>query len=474
MTVLEAASAIRQKRLTSTDLTLDFLQRIKDWNPRLNAFQTVTAERAMEDARRADRELASGHDRGPFHGIPIAHKDLFCTQGILTTSGSKVFASFIPEHDAEVVRRFSDAGAVLLGKTAMHEHAYGISSNNPHYGPVRNPWDEQRIPGGSSGGSGAAIAAGLALLATGSDTGGSIRVPASYCGVVGLKPTFGLVSKRGVLPLGFSLDTAGPIAATVRDVAAALNVMAGGDLRDPSSAQRAAQDYTPPDEADLHGIRIGLPRHFFYEKLDPQIDNAVHLMAYTAQDLGATLEEVRVPDGEQLNAIAQITLLAEAAAVHEPYLRKQRAAYGDDVRALLEMGRLVPATDYLQAQRIRRRILGVYRNLFKKVDCLLVPCTPITAPLIGENEVEIGGVKEDVRLATTRLVRGVNALGLPALAMPAGLARGRMPIGLQLIGPAWSEALLLRIGAALEDRAGSIGPGCPALSGAQADAAAEA
>ncbi|NWF85802.1 MAG: amidase [Bryobacteraceae bacterium] len=454
MTVLEAAAALREGKLSSVDLTLDCLQLIKEWNPRLNAFQTITAERALEDARRADRELAAGADRGVFHGIPIAHKDLFCTKGILTTSGSKVFGGFVPREDAAVVERFAAAGAVLLGKTAMHEHAFGITSNNPHYGAVRNPWDLERIPGGSSGGSGAAVAAGLALLATGSDTGGSIRVPASYCGVVGLKPTFGLVSKRGALPLGFSLDTAGPLAATVRDAAAALNVMAGHDPLDPSSAKRPFEDYMPPERIDLTGLTIGLPRNFFFEKLDPQVDNAVHLMAYVAQDLGATLREVRVPDGEQLNAIAQICLLAEAASVHEPYLRKQRSAYGEDVRALLDMGRLIPATDYLQAQRLRRRMLKVYSILFREVDCLFVPCTPMAAPLIGQNQVLLGGEMEDVRLATTRLVRGVNALGLPALAMPAGQAQGSLPLGLQIIGPAWSEARLLRIGAALEDRIG--------------------
>ncbi len=458
MTVLEAAAALRAGRLTSVALTLDCLQRIKEWNPRLNAFQTITAERAMEDARRADGELAAGLDRGVFHGIPIAHKDLLCTKGILTTSGSKVFAAFVPHEDAAVVQRFAAAGAVLLGKTAMHEHAYGITSNNPHYGPVRNPWDEQRIPGGSSGGSAAAVAAGLALMATGSDTGGSIRVPASFCGIAGLKPTFGLVSKRGALPLGFSLDTIGPLAATVRDAAAALNVMAGHDPLDPASADRPSADFMPPGEIDLRGVTIGLPRNFFFEKLDLQVDNAVHLMAYTAQDLGARLREVRLPDGDQVNAIAQVSLLAEAAAVHEPYLRKRRAAYGDDVRALLDMGRLIPATDYLQAQRLRRRILGVYANVFREVDCLFVPCTPMAAPLIGQSQVSLGGAMEDVRLAATRLVRGVNALGLPALAMPAGLAQGRLPFGLQIIGPAWSEASLLRIGAALEDRIGICRP----------------
>jgi len=452
MTVLEAATALRQGRISSASLTLNCLQRIKDLNPSLNAFQTVTAERAMEDARRADRELASGMDRGPLHGIPIAHKDLLCTKGVLTTSGSKVFAAHVPDHDATVVGRFHDAGAVLLGKTAMHEHAFGITSNNPHYGAVHNPWDPDRIPGGSSGGSGAAVASGMALLATGSDTGGSIRVPASYCGIVGLKPTFGLVSKHGALPLGFSLDTVGPMALTVRDLAAALNVMAGHDPADPSSRSRPRVDFQPAAEADLRGVRIGLPGNFFFDRVDAQVDNAVHFMAYTAQDLGATLEEVRVPDGEQLNAIAQVTLLAEAASVHEPYIRKQRSAYGDDVRALLDMGRLIPATDYIQAQRLRRRMIGAFNAVFRRVDCLFVPCTPAPAPRIGEKETVIAGASEDVRLAATRLVRGVNALGFPSLAMPAGLTGERLPLGLQIIGPAWSEALLLRIGAAIEER----------------------
>ncbi len=452
MTVLEAAAALREGRITSAGLTLNCLQRIKDLNPSLNAFQTVTAERAMEDARRADRELASGLDRGLFHGIPIAHKDLLCTKGLLTTSGSKVFAEYVPDHDATVVRRFHDAGAVLLGKTAMHEHAFGITSTNPHYGPVRNPWDPERIPGGSSGGSAAAVAAGMAMLATGSDTGGSIRIPASYCGIVGLKPTFGLVSKRGALPLGFSLDTVGPMALTVRDAAAALNVMAGHDPSDPSSRPHPPVDYLPPAELDLRGVRIGLPRNFFFDRVDGQVDNAIHFMAYTAQDLGARLEEVRVPDGEQLNAIAHVTLLAEAASVHEPYVRKRRQAYGDDVRALLDMGRLIPATDYLQAQRLRRRMIGAFNAVFRRVDCLFVPCTPAPAPRIGEKETVIAGAAEDIRLAATRLVRGVNALGFPALAVPAGLTGERLPMGLQIIGPAWSEALLLRIGAAIEAR----------------------
>jgi len=455
MTVLEAAAALRRKKISAVELTVQCLARIEKHNPDLNAFITVTASSAMAEARKADEELASGLDRGTLHGIPVAHKDLFCTSGVRTTSGSRIFSEYVPDFDATVVRRLREAGAIMVGKAGMHEHAYGITSNNPHFGAVRNPWDPQRIPGGSSGGSAVAVATGMALMATGSDTGGSIRVPAAYCGLTGLKPTFGRVSKFGALPLGFSLDHVGPITRTVHDAAAMLQAMAGHDRRDSTSVDQPVPDFMPPQgEISLQGLRIGLPQNFFYEKLDTQVDNAVHFMAYTAQDLGAELVQVRVPDGNQLNVLAQVTLLAEAAAVHEPYIRKKRSSYGEDVRALIDMGRVLPATDYLQAQRLRKRILGVYLNMLTKVDCLLVPTTPIVAPLIGQNEVEIGSGMEDVRLASTRLVRGFNALGLPVLAMPAGFSPGGLPLGCQIVGRPWDEALLLRIGAALEIRTG--------------------
>jgi aspartyl-tRNA(Asn)/glutamyl-tRNA(Gln) amidotransferase subunit A len=347
-----------------------------------------------------------------------------------------------------------EAGAVMVGKTGLHECAYGITSTNPHFGAVRNPWDPARIPGGSSGGSAVAVATGMALAATGSDTGGSIRVPASYCGVTGLKPTFGRVSKRGVLPLGFSQDHIGPMTQTVRDTAAMLGAMAGHDPRDPSSVSKPVPHYMPANDLRLDGVKIGMPENFYFERLDPQVDNAVHFMAYTALDLGAELVSLRVPDGRQLNMIAQMTLLVEAASVYEPYLRRQRALFGEDVRTLLDMGRVIPAVDYVQAQRLRRRILGVYQSLLGKVDCLLVPSTPVAAPEIGQKDVEIGGTLEDTRLASTRLTRGFNALGLPVLAMPAGFTREGLPVGMQLVGRAWEEAALLRIGAALEDATG--------------------
>ncbi len=450
MTVLEAAAALRAGQVSSVELTLECLKKVEISNDALNAILTVTPEIALADARRADKELSSGLDRGPLHGIPVAHKDLLCTTNVKTTSGSKIFAEYVPNFDAAVVEKWREAGTVMIGKAHMHEHAYGITSNNPHYGPVRNPWDMRRIPGGSSGGSAAAVASGMCLLASGSDTGGSIRVPASYCGIVGLKPTFGLVSKYGALPLGFSLDHVGPMARTVRDAAVALQAMVGYDPRDAASVRRKTEDYFPPDDVSLSGVRIILPQNYYFEKVDTQVRSLVLGAAQKAESAGAQFVMGRVPDGEQLSTVAQVTLLSEAAAVHEPYMRKRRQDYGDDVLALLELGRTMPATHYIQAQRMRKRILGVFLQMLKKADCLLTPATPITAPLIGQETLDIGGELEDTRIASTRFVRGMNALGLPALVIPAGWTKDGMPVGIQLIGRPFGEAALFRIGAAME------------------------
>jgi aspartyl-tRNA(Asn)/glutamyl-tRNA(Gln) amidotransferase subunit A len=457
MTLLEAAARLRRGQLSSVELTTAALHRIEQLNPRLNAFLTITGEIALREARQADRERREGLDRGPLHGIPIAHKDLFCTRGVRTTAGSALWREYVPNFDAAAVERLREAGAVMLGKTHMHEHAYGITSDNPHFGAARNPWHPEHIPGGSSGGSAIAVAAGMAWLATGSDTGGSTRVPAAFCGITGLKPTFGLVSKYGAMPLAFSLDHVGVLTRTVRDAAVGLAALAGPDPRDPSSARRHLDDLLPPPVIDtLAGVKIGLPANFYFERVETQIDNAVHFMAYRAQDLGAELVEVRVADGRQLNTIAQVTLLVEAAATHEPYIRKRRALYGSDVRALIDMGRVIPGVDYVQAQRLRRRAQGVYRHLFQQVDCLLVPTVPLLAPRIGQQEVALAGQSEDTRLASTRLARGINALGFPAISIPAGLSRGGLPMGAQLIGPPFSEVRLLHIAAALEDATGHV------------------
>lgn len=448
--ILETAAALRQKKISSAELIEQALAQIARLNPQLNAFITVTDDLARRRARMLDDELARGIDRGPLHGIPIAHKDLFFTEGVRTTAGSKVFADFIPDHDATVVARLKNAGAVMVGKTGMHELAYGITSNNPHYGAVRNSCNPECIPGGSSGGSAVAVASGMAMLATGSDTGGSIRIPSSFCGIVGLKPTYGRVSKHGTFPLGFTLDHAGPMVRTVRDAAAALNIIAGNDPLDPTTSRRPVPNYMPDEHAAFAGLRIGRPSNFYFDCLDSEVASAVDQAFEIAERRGAQVVSVKVPDINAINAVARMILLPEAPAGLEAYLTK-RDLFGADVLALLDQGRLVPATDYVQAQRLRLKYVREFSALFREVDVIFTPTTPTTAPRIGETRLRVGDTEEDVRLATTRLVRGFNALGVPALSMPCGKNSNGLPIGLQIIGAAFREEVVLRAAAALED-----------------------
>jgi aspartyl-tRNA(Asn)/glutamyl-tRNA(Gln) amidotransferase subunit A len=446
--LLEAAAALRRREISSAELTAAALQRIERLNPSTNAMQTVMAEAARERAKQADEELGRGEGRGPLHGIPIAVKDLFCTKGVRTTGGSKLFEEHVPDHDATVVEWLRAGGAVLIGKTGMHELAYGITSSNPHFGAVRNPWDRDRIPGGSSGGSGAAVAAGMVSMAMGSDTGGSIRIPAAFCGVVGLKPTYGRVSRYGAMPLGFSLDHMGPLTRSVRDAGAVLNVIAGYDPRDETSSRRPVENYVPDIEPSIRGLRIGFPENFYFERLDPDVDSAVRAAFRTAESRGAEIIPLPVPDIAAINTVARIILLAEASALLEPHL-EHRDLFGADVLALLDQGRLLPATDYINAQRLRHAMQREFAGLWARVDCLFTPTTPITAPRIGETAVANGGGNEDVRLAATRLVRAINPLGLPAVSIPCGADRRGLPTGLQIVGRPFAEALILRVAQAL-------------------------
>ncbi|HUS07967.1 MAG TPA: amidase [Bryobacteraceae bacterium] len=447
MTIVEAGKALRARQISSAELLKRSLSKITALNDGLNAFLLVMEESARAEASRADAELASGRDRGPLHGIPVAVKDLFLTKGIRTTAGSKIFAGYIPDRDATVLTKLRAAGAVIVGKTHLHELAYGVTSNNPHFGPVRNPHDPNRIPGGSSGGSGAAVASGMVLMAMGTDTGGSIRIPASYCGTAGLKPTFGLVSKNGCMPLGLSLDHMGPLTNSVADAALCLNALAGYDPGDACSVKRLPVDYSVMD-GSLQGVRVGWPENFFFDAVDEEVAAAVSAAADRARLAGAEVVPVKVPDVDALNVVARVILLAEAAAVMRPYLHR-REDFGKDVLALLDSGQLLPATDYVNAQRVRRQMQADFRQLFQKIDVLLTPATPIPAPLIGETTVEVAGRQEDVRLASTRLVRGINALGLPALSVPCGVTQSGLPIGLQIVGRAFEEKVVLQVGHAL-------------------------
>ena len=432
MTIVEAAAALRARRISCVELTTQCLDNIAAHNPKLNAFITVTGDSALAQARLLDDELSHQGPRGPLHGIPVAHKDLLYTKGIKTTGGSLLFADFVPDHDAEVVQKLAAAGAVMLGKTGLHEIAYGITSANPHFGVIRNPRDPDRIPGGSSGGSAAAIGAGMALMATGTDTGGSIRIPASFCGIVGLKPTYGAVSRRGVLPLGLSLDHIGPMTQTVADAALMFASMRGNTA--PSGAP-----FT------MNGVRVGLPLNFYFNRVDPAVADAVRAVAAKCEQMGAALIETSVPDIQALNTVARVILLAEASAVYQKHWDK-RDKFGPDVLTLIDQGRLIPATDYVFAQRLRKTFCADFRRLFQGIDFLLTPATPTPAPLIGETTTLIDGTPEDVRLAATRLVRGVNAIGYPALAMPCG----KTDAGLQIIGRPNEDDRLLDFGAAIE------------------------
>ncbi len=453
MTVLEAAAGLRSRKFSSRELVDESLRRIAQLNPGINAFITVTDESAKERAAQADEELARGIDRGPLHGLPIAHKDLMMTRGVRTTAGSKIFADFAPDVDADVVKQLDEAGAVMVGKTNLHELAYGITSNNPHYGAVHNPWDLERIVGGSSGGSGAALAADLVFMATGTDTGGSIRIPSSFCGTVGLKPTYERVSRSGVIPLGMTLDHIGPMARTVRDVAVSFHAML-----DTGSDQTG---YVPPAHVDVRGLRIGLPENFYFDRLDLDVAAAVRNAVQTAAALGARIVDVRVPDIDALNTVGRVLLLVEAVSNLRPHLHR-RQDFGADVLALLDQGRLLSGADYVDAQRLRRMLVVEFSKLWTQVDCILTPCTPTAAPKIGQTTIlvgqaisspagAVGGVNEDVRLATTRMMRAINVLGIPSLAMPCGFSASGLPLGMQILGAPMQEEMLLRIGAALED-----------------------
>jgi len=451
MTIEQTAQLVRERKVSAVELTSEAFGRIQSLNPKLNAFLTLMEESARERARQADEELSRGLDLGPLHGIPVAVKDVFKTAGVRTTCGSKLFENHVPAHDCAVVERLRSAGAVLIGKTGLHELAYGVTSNNPHFGAIRNPWNVDCVPGGSSGGSGAAVGAGMVFMAMGSDTGGSIRIPAAFCGTTGLKPTFGRVSRFGVMPLDFTLDHMGPLTRSVRDAALVLNVLAGFDPRDDTSSPRAVGQYCPSPECSIRGLRIGLPEKFFFDRIDADVEKAVRQMVQVAESLGAQVLPVSLPDLGAINAVARVILMAEASALMEPFLNSRRDDIGADVRALLDQGRFLAATDYVNAQRLRRVYQRQFNAVWDQADCLITPTTPISAPRIGAVSVLIDGEVEDTRLASTRYVRGINLLGLPALSMPCGLDRHRMPVSLQIIGPPFGEAAILLLGAALEE-----------------------
>jgi aspartyl-tRNA(Asn)/glutamyl-tRNA(Gln) amidotransferase subunit A len=447
MTVREIGKMLRSGRASCVEIVQAALRQIEE-RDRYRTFITLTAGEALEEASERDKELAGGIDRGPFHGVPIAYKDLFYTKGIRTTGGSLLFKDFIPEYDATVVGKLRAGGAVSLGKLNQHELAYGTTSKNPHFGFVLNPRDPEHIPGGSSGGSGAAIAAGFVPMALGTDTGGSIRIPASYCGVAGLKPTYGRVSRYGVLPLAFSLDHVGPLGETVEDCALAMAAIAGADPHDPTSSQVLIPDFYAKPSTRLDGLRVGVPSNFYFDHITVDVSISVNNAIEGMRRLGAVVAEVQVPDMFELNAAHQIIQGAEASSLY--VAESDGSRIGLDVWRLLQQGRLISGPDYVNAQRLRTVYRKQFDALWQSIDILATPATPITAPRLEQDEMETNGYRESSRMAATRLVRAINLIGEPALSMPCGRSRSGLPVGLQLVGKPFSDAMLLRVGRTLE------------------------
>lgn len=448
MNVRQLGEQLRSRKISCVELIEETFIELKQ-RETFHSLITVTEEQALAEARERDEELAAGKDRGPFHGIPIAYKDLVYTRGVRTTAGSQIFKDFVPTYDATVVERLRAAGAISIGKANLHELAYGITSKNSHYGFVLNPLDPKRIPGGSSGGSAALVAGSFVPMALGTDTGGSIRVPASYCGITGIKPTYGRVSRYGVLPLAFSLDHVGPLGSCVEDCALALDAIAGPDGHDASCAPFRPPAFNLPPLDTLTGVRIGVPTNFFFDRVDGEISDAVHKSLAVLERLGASMLEIDVPDLGEINVAAIVVLMAEAAATHAN--QTDSTIIGDDVWTLLEQGRMILGHEYVNAQRLRALFQRDFSAIWERIDVLATPTTPITAPLIEQNSVQIDGQEEKVRMASTRLVRAFNYLGEPALSMPCGEDAKGLPIGLQLISAPFNEARLIEIAKTLEN-----------------------
>lgn len=452
MRVAELSRLVSTRQVSPAELVEHFLRRIDRINPRLNAFTTVVAEQALADGRRLTDEIARGHCRGPLHGIPIGVKDLTETAGIRTTYGSALFADHVPTKDAEPVSRLRAAGAIVLGKTATHEFAFGATTNNPHFGPTRNPWRLDHVPGGSSGGAGAAVAAGLVPISTGSDTGGSIRIPAAACGCVGIKPTHGRVSLRGTYPLAPSLDHVGPLARSSADCAAALQAMAAFDPADPWSRRFIDEDFVASLDAPLRGVRLGIDRTHRPIPVSDVVLAAVERALDTARGLGAEVIEILLPDATEVTLSASLILLAESYAQHREQLEAHRAQYGVDVREQLDASAAVDARSLVRALHDRERLTREVERLFdSRVDAFLLPTMAVTAPPIDAATVNAGGVLVPVAPAMASFTLLADLTRMPAIAIPAGLAEDGLPTSVQITGPAGREALVLRIGHALEN-----------------------
>jgi aspartyl-tRNA(Asn)/glutamyl-tRNA(Gln) amidotransferase subunit A len=450
LTVAEVARLLESKKTSPEELAKSCLSRIHELDGLLNAFVFVDEKQALRDAKSAEEQIRNGNYRGPLHGIPVGHKDIFYTKTMPTAAGSKILKGFIPSFDSTVVALLRRAGAITIGKTNTHEFANGLTTDSPWFGPTHNPWDVARVPGGSSGGSAAAIAADMCMAATGTDSGGSVRVPASCCGVVGLKPTYGRCSTYGVIPLSWSLDHSGCIAKCVQDAALMLQALAGKDEEDPTSRDVPVSDYSANLRAGVKDLRAAVPRNFFFEAIDPEVEGAVRQAIVQLEKLGMRLVEVTVPLLDQVEAVKYAILLSEAATYHERNLAERPEQFSAPTRRNLEVGSCISAVDYLQAQRVRRLLKQRFEQVFQKAEVLITPTMPITATAIGQQLVDVADREEPVPIALSRYTSVFNLTGFPAISLPCGFSRSGLPIGMQLIGAEFDEATVLTAAYAYE------------------------
>jgi aspartyl-tRNA(Asn)/glutamyl-tRNA(Gln) amidotransferase subunit A len=440
----------REKRLSPVEVVRVLLERIEAADKDLGAFITVTGERALEEAARAEGEITAGRYRGPLHGVPLGLKDLIYTEGVRTTMGSAFFKDYVPDHSATVAQKLEEAGAVLVGKTNTHEFAYGPTGDRSYFGPTRNPHDTRRISGGSSGGSGAAVAANLLYGALGSDTAGSIRIPSALCGVVGMKPTFGRVSKHGVFPLSWALDHVGPITRAVEDNALLMNVLAGHDPKDPYSANEPVEDFARDLGRGVGRGVIGVPKDFYFEHLEDEVGERVREAIEVFHSLGAEVREVEIPHLRETLKAQRYILSSDAYTIHEECLKSSPERFDDEVRERLLEGERLKAYRYASAQQRKLGAKDEFEEALGEVDVLLTPTLPIVATLIDQREVNIGDYEEPVRSALTRLTGPVNLTGFPSLSVPCGFTAAGLPVGMQFIGRPFDEATLYRFGYAYE------------------------
>lgn len=464
----ELGRLFRERRLSPVEVVAAVFERVRRFDGRINSFISLCEEAAVADAKRAEKEISSGKWRGPLHGVPFAVKDLIDAEGVPTTAGSLMWKEFMPKEDAPVVHRLRHAGAILVGKLNMHEVAFGITSRNPHFGPILNPWDLSASCGGSSSGSAAALAAGFVPLTLGTDTGGSIRIPSALCGVVGLKPTYGLVSRKGVLPLAWSMDHVGPMARQVDDIALALSAMTLKAPGDMSGSRRAPTDHKDIPHGDFRKLVIGLPTAYFYEGLREDIQQGVLTAVDHLKSMGAQIREIAIPEIAAADRAAFTILFSEAAACLEIHARKRPQDVSETVMDNVRLGMTIPATRYIQALRVRSQAIDAMERLFAEIDLMVVPATMVDAHPIAAEEVSVGGGRTvDVRTAMTRCTRVFNLTGNPVLCLPCGLSGRQLPVGMQMVGAPFQEKRLLEIGAAYQ-KAFPLVPATPNLDCVQA------